>query len=42
MSASGSTVVLEDRLRGVEVVTKATRRLITAKYKLTVLRAVDT
>ena len=42
MGASGSAVVLEDRLRGVEVVAKTTRRLITAEYKLTVLRAVDT
>ena len=41
MSANGSAVDLEDRLRGDEVVAKATRRLLTAKYKLTVLRAMD-
>jgi len=41
MSASGSAVVQEDRLRGDKVVAEAMRRLDTAKYKLTVLRAVE-
>ena len=41
MGANGSVVDLEDRLRGDKVVAEAMRRLDTAKYKLTVLRAVD-
>ena len=41
MSANSSAVVLEDRQRVVEVVTKATRRRVTAEYKLRVLREAD-
>ena len=41
MSASGSAVVLEDRQRGGDVVAKATRRRVTAEYKLRVLREAD-
>lgn len=41
MSAHRSSVVLDDRQRGVEVVAKATRRRVTAEYKLRVLREAD-
>ncbi len=41
MSAPRSTVVLEDRQRGVEVMAKATRRRFTAEYKRRVLREAD-
>ena len=41
MSAHSSTVALDDRQRGVEVVAKATRRRFTAEYKLRVLREAD-
>jgi hypothetical protein len=38
MNSIGSAVVLEDRSKGVEVVSKASRRRFTAEYKLKVLR----
>jgi transposase len=41
MSAPRSTVVLEDRQRGVEVMAKATRRRFTAEYQRRVLREAD-
>ena len=41
MSAHRSTVALDDRQRGVEVMAKATRRRFTAEYKLRVLREAD-
>ena len=41
MSAHSSSVVLDDRQRGVEVVAKATRRRFTAEYKLRILREAD-
>src|ERR1022692_2404339 len=41
MSAHSSSVVLDNRQRGVEVVAKATRRRFTAESKLRVLREAD-